>query len=78
MSTKTSYVAEPLDGFGIIYKVGFYRPSGTWVDAPHVEGWTNHGGIFSGPKFGYTKDIALEYLNWLNGKQTIRSFSLND
>ncbi len=72
------YVVEPVDRYGIIYRVGFYRPNtNEWVEAPRVEGWADHGGLLRGPLLGYTKDLALTYLNWLNGGNSSRSFSFD-
>lgn len=77
MSTKHQYVAEQSDKYGIIFKVGFYRPSGEWVDAPHVEGWGDYGGFLRGSILGYPKENALEYVHWLNGGGRPRDFAFD-
>lgn len=77
MNNNLSYVTEPVDRYETVYRVGFYKPTGEWIEAPHVEGWGDFGGFLRGPLRGYLKENALEYVNWLNGNSVTRTFSLN-
>lgn len=49
------YVHKPLDRYGFIVDVGYYKRDGGWVPAPRIKGFMNYGGLLSGPRWGYDK-----------------------
>lgn len=63
------YVHKPLDRYGFIVDVGYYKPDGTWVPAPCVKGFMNYGGLLTGPRWGYDKVTGVRYVHWLNGNR---------
>ena len=63
------YVHQPLDSYGFIVDVGYYKPDGTWVPAPRIKGYMNYGGFLSGLRWGYDKVVGVRYVHWLNGNR---------
>lgn len=61
------YVHKPIDKFGFVVDVGYYKPNGEWVPAPRIKGFMNYGGLLSGPRWGYDKVTGIRYVFWLNG-----------
>ena len=35
------YVHKPIDKFGFVVDVGYYKPNGEWVPAPRIKGFMN-------------------------------------
>lgn len=63
------YVTTNGNKDGTVLDVGFFHPDGSFVPAPRIKGYKDHGGIFSGYQWGYPRAQALQYLRWLNGGQ---------
>ena len=63
------YVHQPLDRYGFIVDVGYYKLDGTWAPAPRIKDYMNYGGLLSGPRWGYDKVLGVRYVHWLNGNR---------
>lgn len=61
------YVHKPIEKFGFVVDVGYYKPNGEWVPAPRIKGFMNSGGPLSGSRWGYDKVTGIRYVVWLNG-----------
>lgn len=61
------YVAEPQNKNGSVVQILAYRPDGSVLPAPRIEGWKDWGGLFGAYEYGYKREQGLAYLRWLNG-----------
>lgn len=61
------YVTTKANDSGTVLDVGFYHPDGTFVPAPRIKGYKDHGGLSGSYQWGYPHQQALQYLRWLNG-----------
>lgn len=61
------YVTTRSNRDGTVLDVGFFHPDGSFVPAPRIRGYKDHGGLFGGYQWGYPRAQALQYLRWLNG-----------
>lgn len=61
------YVTPKSNNDGTILDVGFFHPDGTFIPAPRIRGYKDHGGLFGGYPWGYPRAQAMQYLRWLNG-----------